>query len=84
MKERRKILEDNIQPIKNHVQLSEYHIIRNPKELSVMIAKVRTNKNKLLFQVFASKWMCVRLFNFLQKNVAVCLIQFRLCKVAYT
>lgn len=41
MKERRKILEDNICPIKNHVQLSEYHVIRNTNELSVMIAKVR-------------------------------------------
>lgn len=42
MKERRKILEDNIHPIKNHVQLSEYHLITQPKELSFMIAKVRS------------------------------------------
>lgn len=39
LKERRKILEQNITPIKNHVQLSEYHFIQKPKELSVMIAK---------------------------------------------
>lgn len=27
-------------PIKNHVQLSEYHLIKKPRELNVMIAKV--------------------------------------------
>lgn len=40
LKERRKILEENIQPIKSHVQLSEYHFIQNNKDLSKMIAKV--------------------------------------------
>lgn len=40
LKERRKILEENIQPIKSHVQLSEYHFIQNNKDLAKMIAKV--------------------------------------------
>ncbi|XP_037027117.1 DNA ligase 3 [Bradysia coprophila] len=40
MQERRKILEKNMRPIKNHVQLSEYHLIKTSKELSLMIAKV--------------------------------------------
>lgn len=40
LKERRKILEENIVPIKNHVQLSEYHFIQNNKDLAKMIAKV--------------------------------------------
>lgn len=40
MRERRKILEENIRPIENHVQLSEYHLIKTPKELSLMVAKV--------------------------------------------
>lgn len=38
--ERRRILEEIMTPIKNHVQLSEYHLIRKTRELSVMIAKV--------------------------------------------
>lgn len=40
MKERKKILEENIKPIKNHVQLSEYQLIKTEKELATMTAKV--------------------------------------------
>ncbi|XP_055381243.1 DNA ligase 3 [Condylostylus longicornis] len=40
IKERKKILENNIKPIKNHVQLSEYYIIKNTMELATMTAKV--------------------------------------------
>lgn len=40
MRERREILEKNMRPIKNHVQLSEYHLISTVKELNLMIAKV--------------------------------------------
>lgn len=60
MKERRKILEDNICPIKNHVQLSEYHVIRNTNELSVMIAKVR----EFFFIYFSFSIYFIFLFNF--------------------
>ncbi|KAJ6638894.1 DNA ligase 3 [Pseudolycoriella hygida] len=40
MRDRRKILEENMRPIQNHVQLSEYHLIKTSKELNLMIAKV--------------------------------------------
>ncbi len=40
MRERRKILEKNMRPIENHVQLSEYHLIKTPEELNQIIAKV--------------------------------------------
>lgn len=43
LKERRAILEQNIRPIRHHVQLSEYHLITKSPELSAMIAKVSRN-----------------------------------------
>lgn len=39
-RQRRKILEDNITPIKNYVQLSESHFLKTKTELSLMTAKV--------------------------------------------
>ncbi|XP_023309068.2 DNA ligase 3 [Lucilia cuprina] len=39
-RERRKILEDNITPIKSYVQLSESHFLKTKNELSLMTAKV--------------------------------------------
>ncbi|TMW41098.1 hypothetical protein DOY81_013820, partial [Sarcophaga bullata] len=39
-KERRKILEENITPIKSYVQLSESHFLKTKNELALMTAKV--------------------------------------------
>ncbi|XP_075148977.1 DNA ligase 3 [Haematobia irritans] len=39
-KQRRKILEDNINPIKNYVQLSESYFLKTKNELALMTAKV--------------------------------------------
>ncbi|XP_013101415.2 DNA ligase 3 [Stomoxys calcitrans] len=39
-KQRREILEENITPIKNYVQLSESHFLKTKAELSLMTAKV--------------------------------------------
>ncbi|KAL9899297.1 DNA ligase 3 isoform 2-T3 [Glossina fuscipes fuscipes] len=38
--DRRKILEDNIKPLKSYVQLSEIHFLKNKHELALMVAKV--------------------------------------------
>ncbi|XP_061386573.1 DNA ligase 3-like [Musca vetustissima] len=40
LRQRRKILEDNITPIRNYVQLSESHFLKTKTELSLMTAKV--------------------------------------------
>lgn len=40
LRERRKILEENIKPIQHHVQLSEYQFVTSNKELRQIIAEV--------------------------------------------
>lgn len=40
MKERKKLLEDNIKPIKNHIEMSEYKLLRTKNDLISMIQEV--------------------------------------------